>query len=57
MIENDYLKDIELFQYPLTLQKLALFLMEAYKVLSIYDLIINCRKWGLTQKNVQWSLQ
>lgn len=31
-LENDYLKDVQLFQYPLALQKLALFVMESYKV-------------------------
>lgn len=31
LLENDYLKDIQLFQYPLALQKLALFIMETYK--------------------------
>jgi hypothetical protein len=30
-IENSFLKDIELFQYPLALQKLGLFIMQAYK--------------------------
>lgn len=32
IIENSYLKDIALFQYPLALHKLALFIMSAYKV-------------------------
>ena len=31
-LENDYLKDVQLFQYPLALQKLALFVMETHKV-------------------------
>lgn len=31
ILENSYLKDIGLFQYPLALQKLALFIMSAYK--------------------------
>ena len=31
-LENDYLKDIQLFQYPLALQKLALFVLETHKV-------------------------
>ena len=31
MLENDYLSDVKLFQYPLALQKLGLFIMEAYK--------------------------
>ncbi|CDW74860.1 cdc45 domain containing protein [Stylonychia lemnae] len=35
MIDNDYLKDVELFQYPLALQKLALFLMETYKAIKL----------------------
>jgi hypothetical protein len=30
-LDNDYLKDVQLFQYPLALQKLALFVMETYK--------------------------
>lgn len=30
-IENDHLKDVQLFQYPLALQKLALFVMETYQ--------------------------
>ena len=30
MLENDYLADIKLFQNPLALQKLGLFIMEAY---------------------------
>jgi CMP-N-acetylneuraminic acid synthetase len=34
-LENDYLKDIQLFQYPLALQKLALFVLETHKVRSI----------------------
>ena len=33
-LENDYLKDVQLFQYPLALQKLALFVMETHKVNS-----------------------
>lgn len=32
IIENSYLKDISLFQFPLALHKLALFIMSAYKV-------------------------
>ena len=31
-LENDYLKDVQLFQYPLALQKLALFILETHKV-------------------------
>jgi cell division control protein 45 len=31
MLENDYLADIKLFQYPLALQKLGQFIMEDYK--------------------------
>ena len=31
MLENDYLADIKLFQNPLALQKLGLFIMEAFK--------------------------
>ena len=31
MLENDYLADVKLFQYPLALQKLGLFIMEAYQ--------------------------
>ena len=31
LLDNDYLKDIQLFQYPLALQKLALFIMETYQ--------------------------
>lgn len=34
MLENDYLKDVQLFQYPLALQKLALFVMETYKAMK-----------------------
>ena len=30
MLENDYLADVKLFQHPLALQKLGLFIMEAY---------------------------
>lgn len=30
-LENDYLKDIQLFQFPLALQKLGLFVMELYR--------------------------
>ena len=30
MLENDYLSEVKLFQYPLALQKLGLFIMEAY---------------------------
>lgn len=30
-LDNDYLKDVQLFQFPLALQKLALFVMETYK--------------------------
>ena len=30
MLENDYLADVKIFQYPLALQKLGLFVMEAY---------------------------
>lgn len=30
-LENDYLKDISLFQFPLALQKLGLFVMELYR--------------------------
>lgn len=32
VLENSYLKDIGIFQYPLALRKLALFIMQAYKV-------------------------
>lgn len=31
MLDNDHLKDVQLFQYPLALQKLALFIMEVHK--------------------------
>jgi cell division control protein 45 len=31
MIENDFLADVKLFQFPLSLQKLGLFIMEAYQ--------------------------
>jgi len=31
MLDNDYLADIKLFQYPLALQKLGLFVMENYR--------------------------
>lgn len=31
MLDNDHLKDVQLFQYPLALQKLALFIMETHK--------------------------
>ena len=31
LLENDYLKDIQLFQFPLALQKLGLFVMELYR--------------------------
>ena len=31
LLENDYLKDIKLFQFPLALQKLGLFVMELYR--------------------------
>ena len=31
MIDNDYLGDTKLFQYPLALQKLGLFTMDVYK--------------------------
>jgi CDC45-like protein len=34
-LENDYLKDVQLFQYPLALQKLALFVMETYRAKSL----------------------
>jgi cell division control protein 45 len=30
MIESDYLADVQLFQFPLALQKLGLFIMDAY---------------------------
>ena len=36
ILENSYLKDISLFQYPLALQKLALFIMSAYKVRALF---------------------
>lgn len=32
VLENSYLKDIGIFQFPLALRKLALFIMQAYKV-------------------------
>jgi len=32
IIDNSYLKDISLFQFPLALHKLALFIMAAHKV-------------------------
>jgi CDC45-like protein len=35
MLENDQLRDVQLFQYPLALQKLALFIMEIHKVSAI----------------------
>jgi hypothetical protein len=35
VLENSYLKDIGIFQYPLALRKLALFIMQAYKVSEI----------------------
>ena len=38
-LENDYLKDVQLFQYPLALQKLALFVMETHKV-SLFNIYI-----------------
>lgn len=31
ILENDYLSDFKLFQFPLALQKLGLFIMDAYK--------------------------
>lgn len=31
IIENDYLADIKLFQYPLALRKLGMFVMEDYQ--------------------------
>ena len=31
MIENDYLKDTTIFQFPLALHKLGLFIMELYQ--------------------------
>ena len=34
IIENDYLKDVALFQYPLALTKLAIFIMEVYSSLK-----------------------
>lgn len=39
MLENDYLKDVQLFQYPLALQKLALFIMETHKVRLLRELL------------------
>lgn len=45
IIENSYLKDIALFQYPLALHKLALFIMSAYKVSqSFASLLVQIRK-------------
>ena len=32
IVDDSYLKDIQLFQYPLALQKLGLFVMAAHKV-------------------------
>ena len=32
IVENSYLKDIALFQYPMALTKLALFIMAVYQV-------------------------
>lgn len=37
LLENSYLKDIGIFQYPLALRKLALFIMQAYKVSKPYN--------------------
>ena len=34
MLENDYLSDIKLFQYPLALMKLGMFIMDDYKELK-----------------------
>jgi hypothetical protein len=31
MLENDYLSEVKLFQYPLALQKLGIFILEAYQ--------------------------
>lgn len=31
LLDSDQLKDVQLFQYPLALQKLALFIMEVHK--------------------------
>jgi len=33
MLENDYLADVKLFQYPLALQKLGMFIMDDYREL------------------------
>jgi len=32
ILENSFLKDVELFQYPLAVHKLALFTMQAHSV-------------------------
>lgn len=32
MLENDYLADIKLFQYPLALQKLGMYILEDFKI-------------------------
>lgn len=34
LLENDYLSDIKLFQYPLALMKLGMFIMDDYKELK-----------------------
>ena len=40
-LENDYLKDVQLFQYPLALQKLALFVMETHKVSEFIIILLD----------------
>ena len=34
MLENDYLSDVKLFQYPLALKKLGMFIIDDYKELK-----------------------
>jgi hypothetical protein len=44
MITNDQLKEVKIFQYPLALQKLAMFVMEAYNVHIISPNLLGIKK-------------